>query len=308
MVKKRILVTGSEGFLGRHLINFLCKKNYIVFGSYKNKKNFLKYKNLKYLKCDISKINDVENIIKKTKPDLVFHLAAKSHPNFSFKKPIETIITNCLGTLHLFEKIKEFNLKSKVILACSSAQYGTRKISEIPVSEKITFQPDHIYGLSKYIQNLISFQYFKMFKVKAYNAIIFNTSGPGKNNDIFYDLSKQYLKQKNKKIITIKCGNLKNQRDFLHYDDTIKALYLISKKGRPGETYNISTPKMIEINQLIRYLKTRINKKIIIKIINKKIRKYDEKFTSGNNFKIKKLGWRPIKNYKNIIDEMCKLN
>ena len=65
-----------------------------------------------------------------------------------------------------------------------------------------------------------------------------------KKNDIFFDISKQFLRQKKNKKIYIVCGNLKNQRDFLHYEDTVKALYILARKGKSGEDYNISTGKL----------------------------------------------------------------
>ena len=74
-----------------------------------------------------------------------------------------------------------------------------------------------------------------MYNLKIINAIIFNSSGPGKNNDVFNDFSKQYNEQIKKKIIKIKCGNLSNRRDFLHYEDTIQTLDLLSRKGKFGK-------------------------------------------------------------------------
>ena len=130
-----------------------------------------------------------------------------------------------------------------------------------------------------------------MFNLKVINAIIFNTSGPGKNNDVFFDFSNQYNRQiKQKKEIIIKCGNLSNKRDFLHYEDTIKALDVISKKGKIGESYNISTGKLVKISQLLDYIKLRSSKKINVIKKEKNLRVYDEKYISGNNGKLKKLG------------------
>ena len=167
------------------------------------------------------------------------------------------------------------------------------------------FVPDHIYGLSKYFQGVLGKQYLKMYNLKIVNAIIFNTSGPGKKNDIFFDLSKQYLRQKNYKKINIVCGNLRNQRDFLHYEDTVNALYILAKKGISGENYNISTGKLIKINQLINYIKLKSKKIIKIIQVKNKFRKFDEKYISGDSRKLNKIGWKAKKNYKHILDEMC---
>lgn len=306
-MKDSILITGAEGFLGYHLIHFLSKKKINIFGTFYKKKNFLNKKNVKYLKCDIRKKKDIKEVLKISKPKYIFHLAAKSHPTFSFKKPVETLITNVIGTANLLDQIIKLKLNSKVVIACSSAQYGTRDQGFYPLKEKYGFSPDHIYGLSKNFQSNLADQYFKMFNLNVSNAIIFNTSGPGKKNDIFFDISNQYNLQKNKSKITIICGNINNKRDFLHYEDTVNALYFIAKRGKKGEMYNIATGKLIRIKELLIYLKQKIKKKIVLKQTNKKFRKFDEKLTSGCSKKLRELGWKPKKNYKDILNEMCRL-
>ena len=304
-MKKKILITGAEGFLGIHLANYLSSKNKLYCLVKKFPK--IRTKKVNYIKCDVTKKDKLKKILEKIKPEVIFHLAAKSHPLFSFKFPARTIYVNAVGTINILQNLLELNLYPKIIIACSSAQYGTRNFKELPLKEENLFKPDHIYGLSKHFQNLLANQYFKMFNTKVINAIIFNTSGPGKNNDVFFDFSNQYNKQiKHKKEISIKCGNLSNKRDFLHYEDTIKALDVISKKGKIGESYNISTGKLIKISQLLDYIKFKSSKKIKVIKKEKNLRVYDEKYISGNNGKLKKIGWKPKKNYKDILDEICR--
>ena len=303
--KKKILITGSEGFLGNHLKNYLSKKNFLIYCLQKKKVKYKNLNNIKYLQCDIKNKNLLKKFILAIKPHYVFHLAAKSHPSFSFKKPIETLITNAIGTANLLNGIVESKLSPKIVIACSSAQYGTRTFNELPLKENDGFVPDHIYGLSKYFQGSLGRQYVKMFNLKIVNAIIFNTSGPGKKNDIFFDISKQFLRQKKNKKIYIVCGNLKNQRDFLHYEDTVKALYILARKGKSGEDYNISTGKLIKINQLINYIKFKSGKDVKIIQTKEKFRKFDEKYISGDSRKLNKIGWNAKKNYKHILDDMC---
>jgi len=301
---KKILITGSEGFIGKHLIRTLNRKNVNLFGSYYKNKKFKSSRNLKYIKCDFRNENQIKNLIKKVSPDIIFHLAAKSHPTYSFKNPIQTIETNVMGTLKLFEICKNQNINPKIVVACSSAQFGSKKKNELPITEESESFPEHIYGFSKLVQSLLSDQYFKMFNLQIFKAIIFNTSGPGKNFDVFQDICNQYLKQKNKKKIIIETGNLKNLRDFSHVEDVANALIQISKKGVPGESYIIASSKLEKISKIISILKKLTNKNIIIRKNKKLFRKFDEKFILGNNRKIKKLDWSSKKNIEDIVKDI----
>ena len=170
-LKKKILITGSEGFLGNHLKNYLSKKNYLIYCLQKKKVKYKNLNNIKYLQCDIKNKNLLKKFILAIKPHYVFHLAAKSHPSFSFKKPIETLITNAIGTANLLNSIFESKLNPKIVIACSSAQYGTRTFNELPLKENDGFVPDHIYGLSKYFQGSLGRQYVKMFNLKKKKSL-----------------------------------------------------------------------------------------------------------------------------------------
>lgn len=298
----KILVTGSDGFIGYHLLNYLCKyKKYKLFGSFYKKKKLKKINNVYYQKCDFRKYNQIFKLINKVKPNIIYHLAAKSHPTFSFKRPIETLETNIMGTAKLFESCKILKIKPKIIVACSSAQYGSKTKKELPIEEISESFPEHIYGFSKLVQNLLSLQYFKMYNIKIYRAIIFNTSGLGKNFDVFQDICRQFIKQNKNKSIILKVGNLQNLRDFTHVQDAVNGLVKIEKKGKAGESYIISSNKLIKISKIIDILKKCTTKKVFIKKNKKLFRKFDEKYILGCNKKIKKLGWKQKKSIVDIV-------
>ncbi len=300
---KKILITGSEGFIGQKMSLFYVNKKLNVYGSYyKNK--IKKIKGVKYIKCNFKRKFEIENLINKIKPNYIFHLAAKSHPTYSFKNPISTVQTNFIGTFYLLNAIKKLNLNTKIIIAGSSAQFGIKKLKELPVSEKANCNPEHIYGFTKKIQVSIGELYYKMYNMKICSAIIFNTSGLGKNFDVFQDFCNQYIKKNKKKEIVLNVGNVNNQRDFLHIDDVVNALDKIRLKGKSGKKYIISSNKLTKIKTIIDNLQKVTKKKIKLKINKKLLRKFDEKIILGNNKEIKKLGWKPKKNITDIIKDI----
>lgn len=300
---KKLLITGSEGFIGKKLISFYIKKKFIVYGSY-YKKQITKINKAKYVKCNFTNKSEVHSLLKKTKPDYIFHLAAKSHPTFSFKNPDLTMKTNLIGTFYLLDSVKRLKINPKIIIAGSSAQFGSKKINELPINEKSLSSPDHIYGFTKQVQVSLGQIYNKMFKLNVCSALIFNTSGNGKNFDVFQDFCNQLKKNNNKNYFSLKVGNIENQRDFLHVDDVVNALDKIKLKGLAGKNYIISSNKLTKIKEIIKIMEKISKKKFHLKIDKKLYRKFDEKIILGNNREIKKLGWKPKKNIFHILKDI----
>ena len=300
---KKILITGSEGFIGKKLISFYIKKKFKVYGSY-YKREITKIKKAQYIKCNFINKNEVYSLLDKTKPDYIFHLAAKSHPTFSFKNPDLTIKTNLNGTFYLFDSLKKLNINPKIIIAGSSAQFGSKKKNDLPINEKSIANPDHIYGFTKQVQVKLAEIYHKMYSFDVCSALIFNTSGNGKNFDVFQDFCNQLKRNKNKKNFSLMVGNIENQRDFLHVDDVVNALDTIKIKGRPGKSYIISSNKLTKIKKIIEIMKKISKNNFSLKIDKKLYRKFDEKIILGNNREIKKLGWKPKKNIYHILNDI----
>lgn len=305
-MQKNILITGYDGFVAKHLAIFIKKKHsFKVFVShYKNIKN--KDKKITFIKCNINSIKDIKKTLLISKPSVIYHLAAKSRPNFSFKNPIKTMQTNLIGTMNLLEQCKLLKSKAKIIVACSSGQFGKLPLKELPLTENHLYNPEHIYGLSKTFTDQISYQYYKMFGLKIFRAIIFNTSGPGKKEDVFSDFLSQFsrqIKEKKNKII-IKTGDLNKFRDFLHVNDLVKALFLIATKGRVSDTYNVCSSKFFKVSSIIDLMKKFTNKTVCVVQDQKLTRKFDEKYIFGSNQKLKKLGWKPSSNFERIFSDM----
>ena len=88
-----------------------------------------------------------------SKPDSIFHLAAKSLPSFSFKYPDKTIDVNLKGTVNILENCRSLKINPKLIIACSSGQYGSRKLKNLPLKEKDILIQSMFMGYQKYFNN-----------------------------------------------------------------------------------------------------------------------------------------------------------
>ena len=150
----RVLITGIAGFVGSHLAEYALKKNAKVFGTILPNEplnNIAHIKNqLTLFKCDITDAKLVERVVKKTKPDLVFHLAAAiSNVPLSWKIPQKIMEVNVTGTINILEAIRRNFPSSKVFLASSREVYGRVKKSELPIRETHPAKPANPYGTSK---------------------------------------------------------------------------------------------------------------------------------------------------------------
>src|SRR6516162_5953802 len=122
---KTAFVTGAEGFIACHLIEFLHGRGWKVIGGYLSHSNcHPKMPNLRFVPCDLRIGRRVEQLLREYEPTHVFHLGAQSLPTVSWEDPVATFESNIMGSLHLFEAIRAIARPPVVISACSSAEYG----------------------------------------------------------------------------------------------------------------------------------------------------------------------------------------
>ncbi len=125
----RILITGITGFVGSHLAElFLNRGGVQVFGAVRWRSkmaNILHIEDrLTLVECDIKDGLSVRKMIEQIMPDQIYHLAAQSFVPTSWHAPTETISTNILGTLNVFEAVRALGINPKILVACTSEEYG----------------------------------------------------------------------------------------------------------------------------------------------------------------------------------------
>jgi GDP-mannose 4,6-dehydratase len=305
----KVLITGMTGFIGSHLAEFLLNQGHEVHGTVWDKKELPNIESVKdrvnVLDCDIRDGKRVSDIISEVRPKRIFHLAAQSFPTVSWEEPIRTLDTNVLGTTHLFEAIKEHGIDPVVVVACSSAEYGFVTQDEVPVSEDHVLLPLHPYGVSKVGQDLLSYQYFQNFKIKAVRARIFNTTGPRKTNDVCSDFTKRIVQIEKGIQDRMLVGNLEAKRDISSVVDVSNALWLLSEKGNMGDVYNICSSKAYRIKDILSWAIELSNVEIKPEVDPYKLRPTDEPIIMGDNKKIKETcGWIPKVDIKETLASM----
>jgi len=274
MKKKIALITGITGQDGSYLLEFLLKKNYIVYGI-KRKSSSLNtqridhiYENPKYKKKffliygDLADANSLSFIINKILPDEIYNLAAQSHVRTSFEIPVYTSQVNALGPLKILETIRSLGLEKKVKFyqASTSELYGDTNLKK--QSENTIFNPQSPYAVSKLFAYWITKNYRNSFGIYAVNGILFNHESPRRGETfvtrkITIGLSKVAFGIEK----TLYLGNIHARRDWGHAKDYAEMQWLMLQQKKPDD-YVISTDKQYSVKffveQCCRFLRIKI--------------------------------------------------
>lgn len=228
--------------MGSHLLEMLEADGHQVLGSYFKPTIDLRElagKNLE--EVNVADWCSVYDSLNRFRPDVIFHLAAQSYPTVSWERPIETITTNVVGTINVFEAVKRLGLKPRIVVACSSAEYGFVSEDEVPVKESHELRPLHPYGVSKVSEDLLSYQYHQNFGMDCVRARIFNCTGTRKVDDALSDFVRRAVDlERNSGERRLRVGNLATRRAIVDVRDLNRALIALYSKGKSGEVYNVS--------------------------------------------------------------------
>ena len=292
------LITGANGFCGRHIADVLEPGDNIVYGISRRIPNDLivAHPNIKYEECNLIDHASVFEMLRNIKPDCIFHLAAESSVATSWKSPINIMNNNVLSQINIFESIRELELSTRIVVACSSEEYGLIRQSDIPVTETCCFNPVSTYAVSKVAQDMLAYQYYKSYSMDILRVRSFNLTGPGRPPMYALSSFAKQISEIEKGLVknTIFVGNLNVKRDFTDVRDAVKAYYQIALKGKAGEVYNLCSGKTRSLKHLLEYMISISSAEIKIKIDSAKFRPSDLPVMIGDNTKMKtEIGWTP---------------
>jgi len=306
--RRAALVTGAEGFIGRHLVDYLRGEEWELLGTYRlhGTNSFPVGPNLDFVQCDLSDGQRVTRVVADFQPTHIFHLGAQSLPTVSWADPVGTFESNVMGSLYLLEAVRHMKRPPVVVSACSSAEYGHVEASAIPVKEDHPLRPLHPYGISKVCLDLLAREYFLDFGVPAVNIRLFNTTGPGKTCDAPSDFVRQIVRtKKGLQQPVIDVGNLKPHRAFLDVRDTVRGFCLAAEKGKPGESYNLCATKTYSIDEILKTAMRLGGVKAQVRQAKHLMRPSDEKVIFGDTRKIRRdTGWKPLQTLEQTLTAM----
>jgi len=296
---RKVLVTGSDGFIGSHLTEELVKKGYdvkaFVFYNSFNTWGWLDtlpreiLNNIEIFQGDVRDPNGVKESMKDV--DAVLHLAALIAIPFSYHSPDTYVDTNIKGTLNVLQAARELGTQ-RVLVTSTSEVYGTAQY--VPIDEKHPYQGQSPYSATKIGADRLTESFNRSFGLPTTIVRPFNTYGPRQSaRAVIPTIITQLLSGKEE----IKLGSLTPTRDFNYVKDTANGFIEILKSDKTiGEEINIATQKEISIGQLADELIKQINPRARVVCDEQRLRpeKSEVNRLLGCNKKILELtDWRP---------------
>lgn len=226
-----VLITGSNGFIGRAISLRMQKENYTV---YEWSREGLFLNNSKIQSFVIEKPEDAEKVLLIVKPDIVMHCAGSADVNYSVQHPYEDLSSNYITTHNILFAMKKTGVTSRFLLFSSAAVYGNPV--KLPMSEEEPVHPLSPYALHKRAAEEVCLYMNKNYHMDVKILRLFSVYGPGLKKQIFWDM---YHKVKESGRLNL-MGSGEESRDYIYIDDLVEAVILVALDEGRDIIYNIA--------------------------------------------------------------------
>jgi GDP-4-dehydro-6-deoxy-D-mannose reductase len=221
-------------------------------------------------------------------------MAAQAFNGTSWQAEDITHVTNYLGALHVLRCTRKIVPKARVLLACSSAEYGNIRPEDCPLKEERLLQPFSPYGVSKVGVECLGFQYHANYGMAVYLPRLFIHVGTGHPPaTAIQNFARQLaLIAKDMAEPVMKVGTLATARDFIDVRDGVAGMMLLLEAGQPGQPINICTGTAYKISEILEILIDISGLKVRVESDSSLMRPSDEPLLLGDNSKLRALGWK----------------
>jgi GDPmannose 4,6-dehydratase/GDP-4-dehydro-6-deoxy-D-mannose reductase len=260
----RVLITGVTGMVGSHLAEYIVAEHpHVEVHGLVRWRSPLEH--IAHLEGaiqlhggELRDLTSLMEVVRRVKPDRIFHLAAQSYVTSSFSAPADTMHTNVIGTTNLLETVRAARIDPMIHICSSSEVYGQVTADEVPIRETNPLRPASPYATSKVGEDMIALQYFLSYGIKTVRTRMFTHTGP-RRGDVFVEsaFAKQIAEiEAGRRCSPMKVGNLDSIRTFADVRDAVRAYWLLLEKCPAGEVYNIGGDRTMAVGEMLSILKS----------------------------------------------------
>ena len=310
---KTALIFGVTGQDGAYLSQFLLKKGYNVFGTFRrtSHKCFERldemetFDQINRIKADLADPSSIQSAIRQSQPDEIYNLAAQSFVGASFQQPLLTADITGLGALREFDAIKENAPNAKFYQASSSEMFGN---SPGMKDENSVFKPRSPYGAAKVFAHQITNHYREAYNISACCGILFNHESPLRGIEfVTRRITWNLARIKSKKIKNFTLGNIYAKRDWGFAGDYVESMWQMLQQDKPDD-YVVATGESHSVEEFLTLASEYAGLgdwHDFVKIDEFNIRPTDIDELTGDSSKArKKLGWKPKMEFNDLVKHM----
>ena len=276
----RVLVIGSKGFIGSHVLKHFKAMNHEVYGA----DVVVDYTSKNYFHVDSVKTGFKE-IFERESFDLCINCSGAGNVSESLVQPLRDFRLNTVNVFEILEAIRKHNPDCKMINLSSAAVYGNPK--SLPVKESQDCHPVSPYGMHKLYSERICDEFHRFFNLKTLSLRIFSAFGEGLHKQLFWDLFKKSLESNTIELF----GTGKESRDFIYIKDLVSLIELVSLNAKfDGRPINAACGKEIIIQNAVQTFLSFWNPKVKVRFTGRE-RQGDPERWLGDVSKIEALGF-----------------
>jgi GDP-4-dehydro-6-deoxy-D-mannose reductase len=282
----RVLVTGADGFVGRHVVRALVRRGDAVHAA-SGPQVVEGHETL-----DVTDAAAVNRVIEHSHPEAVIHLAGQSSVAVSHVDPVLSFRINALGTVHLLDAVRRKARRARVLIVSSGEIYGrTHGRAAIEADVPAPLSP---YASAKLAAEIVALQYARG-GLDVQIARPFNHIGPGQHPSFALPSFATQLRAiaagtQGPRILV---GNLETVRDFSHVDDVVSAYLLLLARAEAGAVTNVSSGTGRSIRSLLDELLRVSGLSVSVEVDPARFRPADAPELIGSPDRLKALGWVP---------------
>ena len=310
-----VLITGITGFVGSHMADLIssrypqtkfraCKRWH--HSDLTNIRHLLD--KITFIDCDLTDPLSTADLVKISKPEVIFHFAAESFVSPSWKNPTRYKNLNYHGTVNLLEAVRQYSPDTFIHIPGSGEEYGDIKKEDLPITESTNINPVNPYAVTKVAQDLIAKVYFVATEqMSSEQEVLIMKDHVEKMFLVYHGTHIKYVELKGLQPPTLKTGHTGDKRNFTHVLDMCNAYLLAVQHCIPGDLYLVGNS---DLRMSVHRRSSQINDKNIrvenIEVEQDKqyIRPTNVPYLISDSSKfISQTNWTPLHTLQNIFTD-----